>query len=96
MNAFLESCGTFRFLLFMWLLLCLQIHLFDLRADQQIKMYTKPSILFGSSALDFSKSGRILFAGYDDSTVHAWDVLKVCGYVCACVAGSCDCHVTIM
>ncbi len=40
-------------------------------------MYTKPSILFGSSALDFSKSGRILFAAYDDYTVRAWDVLKV-------------------
>ena len=73
------------------LLLLLQIHLFDLRADQQIKMFTKPSILFGSSALDFSKSGRILFAGYDDYTVRAWDVLKV-QYTTECG----DPHVTVM
>lgn len=54
-------------------------------------MFTKPSILFGSSALDFSKSGRILFAGYDDYTVRAWDVLKV-QYTTECG----DPHVTVM
>lgn len=52
------------------------IHLFDLRADQKVKCYTKPSILFGASALDFSKSGRIVFAGYDDFSIRGWDVLK--------------------
>lgn len=52
------------------------IHLFDLRADQEIKLYKKPSIIFGASALDFSKSGRILFGGYDDCSIRAWDVLK--------------------
>jgi len=52
------------------------IHLFDLRADQEIKFYTKPSIIFGTSSLDFSKSGRVLFAGYDDYSVRTWDVLK--------------------
>ena len=41
----------------------LQIHLFDLRADQKVKCYTKPSILFGASALDFSKSGESLGSG---------------------------------
>lgn len=83
----------------------IQIHLFDLRADQEIKLYKKPSIIFGASALDFSKSGglplqcalhrhfptpavpvaamisfnpgRILFGGYDDCSIRAWDVLKV-------------------
>ena len=25
----------------------------------------------------FSPIGRILFAGYDDSSIRAWDVLKV-------------------
>jgi len=39
----------------------LQIHLFDLRADQEIKFYTKPSIIFGTSSLDFSKSGKVVF-----------------------------------
>ena len=54
-----------------------QVHLFDLRADQKIKLYSKPSVLFGASSLDFSTSGRVLFAGYDDYTIRAWDVLKV-------------------
>ena len=65
-NCFLSTC-----------ILCNQIHLFDLRADQEVKVYTKPSIVFGASSLDFSKSGRILFAGYDDYSIRAWDVLKV-------------------
>ena len=62
-----EACGCFY----------LQIHLYDLRADQEISTYTKPSIVFGASALDFSKSGRIMFAGYNDHTLRAWDVQKV-------------------
>ncbi len=82
------------YLLLIWFIIVSQIHLFDLRADQQIKMYTKPSILFGSSALDFSKSGRILFAGYDDSTVRAWDVLKVCVCIMTLSKPCVHCHVT--
>ena len=68
----------------------LQIHLFDLRADQEVKVYTKPNIVFGASSLDFSKSGRILFAGYDDYSIRAWDVLKVRDLTCTslvCVGG---------
>ena len=51
-----------------------------MRADQEVKVYTKPSIVFGASSLDFSKSGRILFAGYDDYSIRAWDVLKVSSF----------------
>lgn len=51
-------------------------HLFDLKADQEIMVLSKQSILFGASSLDFSKSGRILFVGYDDNTLRAWDTLK--------------------
>ncbi len=40
--------------------------LFDLRADREVAKYTKESILFGVNAIDFSTSGRILFAGYND------------------------------
>ena len=57
-----------------------QVHLFDLRADQKIRLYSKPSVLFGASSLDFSTSGRILYTGYDDYTIRAWDVLKVHTY----------------
>lgn len=38
--------------------------------------YSKSSIIFGVNAVDFSTSGRILFAGYNDYTVNAWDTLK--------------------
>ena len=39
-------------------------------------MYTKESTIFGVNAVDFSISGRILFAGYNDYTVNVWDTLK--------------------
>jgi len=32
--------------------------------------------LFGVNAIDFSISGRILFAGYNDYAVNIWDTLK--------------------
>lgn len=38
--------------------------------------YTKESILFGVNAIDFSISGRILFAGYNDYAVNMWDTLR--------------------
>ncbi|XP_040567334.1 guanine nucleotide-binding protein subunit beta-5 [Lepeophtheirus salmonis] len=50
--------------------------LFDLRADREVTKYTKESILFGVNAIDFSTSGRILFAGYNDYAVNMWDSLK--------------------
>ena len=39
-------------------------------------VYKKPHILFGCTSIDFSLSGRMLFAGYNDYTVNAWDTLK--------------------
>ncbi len=50
--------------------------LFDLRADREVSKYNKESILFGVNAIDFSSSGRILFAGYNDYAVNMWDTLK--------------------
>ncbi|XP_023336379.1 LOW QUALITY PROTEIN: guanine nucleotide-binding protein subunit beta-5-like [Eurytemora carolleeae] len=50
--------------------------LFDLRADREVAMYSKDAILFGVNAVDFSMSGRLLFAGYNDYTVNLWDTLK--------------------
>ena len=57
----------------------LQIHLFDLRADQKVKCYTKPSILFGASALDFSRSGESLAS--DDGA----EIPRVSGYSIICI-----------
>lgn len=59
------------------LITALQIHLYDLRADQEVKFYSKPSMLFGATSVDFMKNGRVMFAGYADYSVRAWDVLKV-------------------
>lgn len=50
--------------------------LFDLRADRQVCVYEKESILFPVNGVDFSLSGRILFAGYGDYRVGVWDSLK--------------------
>ncbi|XP_030745588.1 guanine nucleotide-binding protein subunit beta-5 [Sitophilus oryzae] len=50
--------------------------LFDLRADKEIAVYSKDSIIFGANSVDFSHSGRLLFAGYNDYTVNVWDTLK--------------------
>lgn len=39
-------------------------------------VYAKDSIIFGVNSVDFSVSGRLLFAGYNDYTVNIWDSLK--------------------
>uniref|UniRef100_A0A8D3E297 G protein subunit beta 5 n=1 Tax=Scophthalmus maximus TaxID=52904 RepID=A0A8D3E297_SCOMX len=50
--------------------------LYDLRADREVAIYSKESIIFGVSSVDFSLSGRLLFGGYNDYTINVWDVLK--------------------
>lgn len=54
----------------------LQCRLFDVRADKEVAVYAKDSIIFGVNSVDFSVSGRLLFAGYNDYTVNIWDSLK--------------------
>lgn len=53
-----------------------QCRLFDLRADRQIAEYEKECMLFPVHGIDFSVSGRLLFAGYGDHRIAAWDTLK--------------------
>lgn len=55
--------------------------LYDLRADREVAVYKKDSILFGINSVDLSISGRILFAGGNDYTIHVWDTLK-CARIC--------------
>lgn len=55
--------------------------LYDLRADREVAVYQKNSILFGINSVDLSISGRILFAGGNDYTIHVWDTLK-CARIC--------------
>lgn len=49
--------------------------LFDLRSKRQLQRFGSDRILCGITSVDFSGSGRILFAGYDDYNVVAWDTL---------------------
>ncbi|KAG1669114.1 Guanine nucleotide-binding protein subunit beta-5 [Nymphon striatum] len=50
--------------------------LYDLRSDREVAVYTKNSLIFGVNSVDFSVSGRLIFAGYGDYTVNVWDTLK--------------------
>jgi len=54
----------------------LQCRLFDLRADRQVTAYEKESMIFPVHGIDFSVSGRLLFAGYGDYRIAVWDTLK--------------------
>jgi guanine nucleotide-binding protein G(I)/G(S)/G(T) subunit beta-1 len=49
---------------------------FDTRADQEIGMFAHDNIICGITSVAFSKSGRLLFGGYDDFNANIWDVLK--------------------
>ncbi|EDV24201.1 Guanine nucleotide-binding protein subunit beta-1 [Trichoplax sp. H2] len=50
--------------------------LFDIRADQELCVYSHDSIICGITSVAFSKSGRLLMAGYDDYNCNIWDTLK--------------------
>ncbi|KAI5640184.1 guanine nucleotide-binding protein subunit beta-5 [Phthorimaea operculella] len=50
--------------------------LFDLRADREVARYAKDSIMFAANSVEWSVSGRLLFAGYSDYTACAWDALR--------------------
>jgi len=50
--------------------------LFDVRADCEIMEYSMEEIICGITSVDFSRSGRLLFAGYDDFNCSGWDTLK--------------------
>lgn len=50
--------------------------LFDTRYDGELNVYSHDSVAGGVTSIDFSSSGRILFAGYDDFNCSAWDTLR--------------------
>ncbi|XP_074839104.1 guanine nucleotide-binding protein G(I)/G(S)/G(T) subunit beta-2 [Carettochelys insculpta] len=50
--------------------------LFDLRADQELMMYSHDNIICGITSVAFSRSGRLLLAGYDDFNCNIWDAMK--------------------
>ena len=49
--------------------------LFDMRSYGEVNKFGTDSIKCGITSVAFSKSGRLLFGGYDDYNVHAWDTL---------------------
>jgi len=50
--------------------------LFDIRADQELCMYSHDNIICGITSVAFSKSGRLLLAGYDDFNCNVWDSMR--------------------
>merc|ERR1712013_504507 len=40
--------------------------MFDIRSDQELSVYSHDNIICGITSVAFSKSGRLLLAGYDD------------------------------
>uniref|UniRef100_S4PTB3 Gbeta5 n=3 Tax=Pararge aegeria TaxID=116150 RepID=S4PTB3_9NEOP len=50
--------------------------LFDLRADREVARFGRASLLFGVGSVEWSLSGRLLFAGYADHSACAWDALR--------------------
>jgi len=50
--------------------------LFDIRADQELLLYTHENIICGITSVAFSKSGRLLMAGYEDFNCNIWDSMK--------------------
>lgn len=49
--------------------------IFDMRSYGEVNKFGNQDINCGITSVVFSKSGRLMFAGYDDFNVHAWDIL---------------------
>jgi len=50
--------------------------LYDVRSYSELNSYTFDNDQMTSvTSVDISKTGRLLFAGYDNCTVHVWDVI---------------------
>jgi guanine nucleotide-binding protein G(I)/G(S)/G(T) subunit beta-1 len=47
--------------------------LFDLRSYGQVNCFASDKFTCGITSVDFSKSGRYLFAGYENATCQIWD-----------------------
>jgi guanine nucleotide-binding protein G(I)/G(S)/G(T) subunit beta-1 len=50
--------------------------LFDMRCYGEVNCFGSDRILCGITSVAFSRSGRLLFAGYDDYNCYVWDVTK--------------------
>ena len=50
--------------------------MFDIRSDQELAVYSHDNIICGITSVAFSKSGRLLLAGYDDFNCNVWDSMR--------------------
>lgn len=50
--------------------------LFDIRSDGQVNVFQDRQTTTPVTTLEFSPSGRVLFASYEGGSLCAWDVLK--------------------
>jgi len=49
--------------------------LFDMRSYGEVNTFKNDKITCGITSVSFSKSGRLMFGGYDDFNAYAWDTL---------------------
>jgi len=50
--------------------------MFDMRCYGEVNKFGHANILSGITSVAFSRSGRLLFAGYDDFNAYCWDTLS--------------------
>ena len=50
--------------------------LFDMRSYGEVNKFKSDKISCGITSVAFSKSGRLLFGGYDDFNTYVWDTLS--------------------
>eukprot|EP01083_Nonionella_stella_P079462 218074_1 len=50
--------------------------IFDMRCYGEVNRFGNEDVNSGITSVTFSKSGRLLFGGYDNFNVHAWDTLS--------------------
>jgi len=50
--------------------------LFDMRCYGEVNRFKNDAITAGITSVAFSKSGRLMFGGYDDFNTHVWDTLS--------------------
>lgn len=60
----------------MLMVIVLYVMLIILFVFQELTMYSHDNIICGITSVAFSKSGRLLLAGYDDFNCNVWDTLK--------------------
>lgn len=61
--------------------------LFDMRCYGEANYFGNDKILCGITSVAFSRSGRLLFAGYDDYNCYVWDVTNSTGIPAYQLAG---------